>query len=669
MAIYSKRLLLFVTLALSATVIHTSAASAAAFVQLQNGRLTLDGKPFVAKGVNYMGSWRHKTVFNFEPSIEGWTNFSFLHNFDLAAIDADFAFMHESMGVTAVRVGLPAEEDYANLVRYHGYLPFCDPLGNIDPVYLERLRLMADIGLKHGIRIHLAGMWSMGPLVGGNPAPFRPGTERDLFYGRYFRGLARALKDHPGIMAYEIGNETMVNWAVNGEHRSQWEAEVLSFAARRIHDVREEAPHQLVTSGEIGHDLNQREKWFWPSPEFAVLEDIHGVNGGVPFNLASLVDYISPHFYLVPLRISDTVESFEARLPFAQQSLQEYLQFALAQGKAVVAGEFGMQLEGADRAQFLSRDQWQIQQGKLFSALLTTAEKAGMSGALAWAGLPSFRLIPGQYFISPSTFNPYSPTEILLTTDGIYKTIIGYDAVFETYEWTAAGQIVLNAAGGALQAAWNQPPAPNPVPTPAPTPNPPPMESGPPSRLEAVTFQELQSVVSGCGPDRVKSLGCAYAAAQACLRRNLETGFGPVESDHEGGYLTCLNRSSSAVFVVTYTELQTHHEGCWPNEMLTGQCNAAARRYCVSRGYGSGFQNVDRGDGAAEISCVASNVTELRLVTFEELSRYHESCTGDHSISGPCAAAIRRYCVDQNFAGGFGPVEGDSTAAYVSCLK
>lgn len=625
-------------------------------VKVSNGQLVLHGQRFFAKGVNYGGSWRLPTTIQGSATHENFGYEIYWFKFDAAAIEADFLLLRQQLGATTVRIGIGSEESFAPNVLYHGAPPFYLPDGTISPTYLKRLLQMADIAERVGLRLIVTLFWDIGSRIYEAPERFRPGTERDLFYRNYVRSVASALRDHTGILAFDIANESMLNWGVNGENRSWLETHVLSFLTRRIREVRLGAPHHLITTGEIAFDENQRNKWFWPSPEFALIDDIDNLNNRHPFSLASLADFVSPHFYFVTLRPEDNLSSIDSRSAFASSGIRELIRMAKEKAKPLVAGEFGMQIETPVVTS--SQTFWEPLVSRYFSHVLKAVEKGGMDGMLVWGAMPVFRLIPGQFQILRSHLNPFSPTELVLQQGGTERRILTftYDLSYHLFSFDSAGSPQLNSPGKALRAIWSET-----IPF---------SSSVPRTDLVHVSYGELQLFDPACSFATSTLPSCARAAKAACVNRGYRTGFGPVESDHASAYLSCFTPAASVVFELTNPEIQSLHPGCVPGEESTLQCNSMARRACVNQGYGGGFLSASN-FGSATVSCVTQEMMDLKLTSYLVLNQFHEHCSFASINSGACYAAVRRYCANQPevYGGGVGPVETNGVEAYVSCYR
>jgi len=119
---------------------------------------------------------------------------------------------------------------------------------------------------------------------------------------------------------------------------------------------------------------------------------------------------------------------------------------------------------------------------------------------------------------------------------------------------------------------------------------------------------------------------------------------------------------------VTYTTLQTYNSGCNSSTGRWGlACNGAIHRYCISLGCNqSGFGPVENSGNTFWGTCVAG--VSVINTTYTVLSSYHGPCTSVNPIGPDCNAAIKRYCMDNGYVSGFGPVYASGNSATITCL-
>ena len=425
------------------------------YVQVRDGKFVLAGKPFVIKGTNYFGSWLHNDTDIQADGVERWNPWAFYHDWDGQKVDADFRFIRSHLNASVVRVATPSVLNFESLIKFNGYQPWYNPDGTIAERYKSELIELADIAFENGIRIQFCLLWYLGQEILKDRDAFRPGGRMDRFYSNQVRSIAMALRDHPGVIGYSVGNEVLVNWPINGTHTSWYERLAVGFIQRHLQDLRAEAPRQLLTVDEVA--APQSHEWYTPGPEFALIPD---VDNGRPVRLADDVDYFSPHFYPETYTTEEAVGRGREEINDAQRQLRLYMQTASADGKPVSVGEFGLKVTPST----LPREQYSRVRDFLFQGFLAEGERLGLQGLLAWAALPGLVLRPAHYWLLESKINPYSPVELDLEdgTGQRLRRIVFYEPSFELFTWREGDSAPRpTAAARAIANAWSQTPLPS----------------------------------------------------------------------------------------------------------------------------------------------------------------------------------------------------------------
>ena len=101
------------------------------YVQVRDGRFVLGGRPYVAKGMNYFGSWRYNYTLKRADGIEQGNIWVIYHDWDTHKLLLDFQFMASQLNATAVRIGTPSLLNFESLVKFQGYEPWFNPDGTI----------------------------------------------------------------------------------------------------------------------------------------------------------------------------------------------------------------------------------------------------------------------------------------------------------------------------------------------------------------------------------------------------------------------------------------------------------------------------------------------------------------------------------------------------------
>ena len=123
-------------------------------------------------------------------------------------------------------------------------------------------------------------------------------------------------------------------------------------------------------------------------------------------------------------------------------------------------------------------------------------------------------------------------------------------------------------------------------------------------QTEQVSYATLASRHEVCDGQR-EGLGpnCNAAIHRHCSQTGRTTGFGPIERNQAGPYLSCV--PSASVIQTSYSELSTQHGDCQQNgERIGPNCNAAIHRLCMMRGFRSGWGPLENSGDIAVIACV-----------------------------------------------------------------
>ncbi len=180
------------------------------------------------------------------------------------------------------------------------------------------------------------------------------------------------------------------------------------------------------------------------------------------------------------------------------------------------------------------------------------------------------------------------------------------------------------------------------------------------------SFTELQKYVSWCTPSNILHEGCCSAVKHYCGTKNHVSGFGPIEHSGDEVWTTCIGKDSQNV-KTTLTQLKTYVGLCDISNTASNWCRTAIKRFCVSKGYESGFGPVEHYLDEAWVTCTGSQISKNVKTTFEVLSQYQTGCTFSNPVSDACNVAIKQYCVTEGYRSGFGPVEFIPTEVHVTC--
>ncbi|MCC6875492.1 MAG: cellulase family glycosylhydrolase [Sandaracinaceae bacterium] len=408
-------------------------------VTVRGDRLFAGDEQYAARGANYYGA-RYLRYVSDAAGREHYNPDQIFRDFDEAGIAADLRTLRCRLGVRQVRVFTPTWGAFERYVLYHGWDPWFASDGSITPLYRERLVRLLRLAAAQGMRVQLVlllhvHLWA--PTPAGVPHVLAStewrvpvGSAEEAFYIRYVQSVAEALRGEPGLLAYEISNETLLRSPDNYWAPSGYESRVLSFTRRLIEAVRAADDTHLITSGEVITPPIEpyASAWHAPSPELGVLEDVDGLNDGRPYSLASLVDYLSPHLYVA----TDQVRPAAARLAERTEL-------------PIVLGEAGY----TDALPFADKSTFARAQAEHWSEIVAALDESSISGVQPWSALPMFPTAPGSFTATDAGDGTY----LLRLMTRPPREILFYDDRWELLAWDLtplpAGSVLAGAFGAA----------------------------------------------------------------------------------------------------------------------------------------------------------------------------------------------------------------------------
>ena len=248
-------------------------------------------------------------------------------DFDIEIIKKDMHLMN-SAGIDTIRVfplwsdfqpiiPIYSQEGVLNEVRMNGFNKLTD--GGIDPVMLERFKILLDIAEVEGISV-IVGLitgWMSGRLF--IPLPlYNKNIIKDplalMWQSRFVRAFVKYFKDNKNIICWDLGNEGNCMAAINDNSDAYLWTATISGAIKR------EDNERPIISGMHSLDANPNGKWTIK------------VQG-------ELCDIMSthPYDYWVPYCLMDSLSSMRAIM----HSSGESLLYSALSGKPCLVEEIG----------------------------------------------------------------------------------------------------------------------------------------------------------------------------------------------------------------------------------------------------------------------------------------------------------------------------------------
>nr|MDT0656939.1 cellulase family glycosylhydrolase [Micromonospora sp. DSM 115978] len=240
-----------------------------------DGTLTRDGRPFLALGVNY------------HPSRAGCLIWS---DWDPAVLERDFTLIADS-GLNTVRLFL----------FWRDFQPGPD---RVDPVALDRLDRAVTLAGAAGLGCVLSifTVWMNGQLLDlpwrDGRDPWRDETLLDAEH-RYAAAVARTLRRHPHVLAYDLGDEL---WNIDPDRaRALSRHEVAAWQTRLAEVIRRAAPGALVLQANDASGVFGSGPYGVDNSAGLDLIGIHGFPTWAPGSIESTASYKATN--LVPFLV------------------------------------------------------------------------------------------------------------------------------------------------------------------------------------------------------------------------------------------------------------------------------------------------------------------------------------------------------------------------------
>lgn len=381
-------------------------------MRVSGTKLMLGDKEFYVKGVNFAGGRYIKKYITDSENIEHITRWMIYGDFNEVELENELVFLKKNLGINAIRIMTPDPGDFDSLIKWHGWSPWFLPDGSINPEYGEKLTKLINLANRQGIKVQLELLHQIQAYDQVGEKGIAVGSEREKYYLNYMKSIATTLVNNPGLMSYEVINESLLNANINYWNKTSYEKRTISFIRRMVNELRKYDKNHLIATGEVmgTSEAPYNTAWHWPSPELAKIEDIDNLNGGVAYSLYDIADYIAPHAYQKPEQINKVFADVRARSQ-----------------KPVVIGEMGWMgktgLLSSNKAEILGPME------NFYQAALKAADDNGLNGVMAWDPEPLFELRPGKFTERIVTYG----SEFTFSDTG--RKITGYSDLFSMFDY------------------------------------------------------------------------------------------------------------------------------------------------------------------------------------------------------------------------------------------
>ena len=186
-------------------------------------------------------------------------------------------------------------------------------------------------------------------------------------------------------------------------------------------------------------------------------------------------------------------------------------------------------------------------------------------------------------------------------------------------------------------------------------------------RVEYHQLSEISAGCSGVGWSGIAGSDCDTAMHRFCAELGCNKT-GFGPAENSNGFAWITCLPDAHILSTTYAQLNRFHNGCSADGERQGMnCNAAINRYCIDEGFIAGFGPIEQAGEEAVVSCLGEGVYHHE-VTYSQMSTFHTPCNGEQRIGPNCNAAIKRYCVSIGYRSGFGPNENFGDTLSITCV-
>ena len=180
-----------------------------------------------------------------------------------------------------------------------------------------------------------------------------------------------------------------------------------------------------------------------------------------------------------------------------------------------------------------------------------------------------------------------------------------------------------------------------------------------------VSYSDLEA--QNCGAGLISQEHYACRAKRWCTSQGFETGleseWGFV---NQQGEIHCFSGNDVNKFVIPYSYLEAQGCGAGPTSPEHYACRA--KRWCVSQGYEAGYQSEwDYNTQTGEVSCFTGDGIDIYLVSNNDLEA--QGCGAGYTSPEHLACRAKRWCVSRGYDTGFQSEWGADYGGVVYCIR
>jgi hypothetical protein len=184
------------------------------------------------------------------------------------------------------------------------------------------------------------------------------------------------------------------------------------------------------------------------------------------------------------------------------------------------------------------------------------------------------------------------------------------------------------------------------------------------------TWDNAGRLAQGCtSAHEAMSPECATAYSQFCSAAGVKRpGYGPTGKTVDSAGVTCVDGDMMGAHFSDWVSGIPDCDGS-PGHVERSTCASAVSRYCMARGYETGFGPIEHFGDDLTLVCLPRTTARRVQTTYSKLQTYLASCDGStERWGGDCSFAANRLCQKSMGAqSGYGPVENSGDEVTVVC--